>query len=206
MKELYKYVILIVAIIILFVLGYIVMVTLTDSMLEKHNKEVTNLEIERKFIVDVNNIPYDLSSKKYYEITQTYINYSPEIRVRKIIYGNEEFYKMTIKRYVNDEALTREETEFYITKEEYEETVVNNIGNTILKNRYQFEDENGTLLALDIFKGDLEGLAYLEIEFESEQEANLYVIPSWVVKEVTNDRRYKNGYLSRYGIPIEEEI
>ena len=37
--------------------------------------------------------------------------------------------------------------------------------------------------------------------FENEEEANAFKIPSWVIKDVTSDLNYKNGYLARYGIP-----
>ena len=67
-----------------------------------------NVDIEKKYLINADNLPYDLSKIPYYDITQTYINYSPEIRVRKIIYNGSAFYKMAIKRYVNDEALVRE--------------------------------------------------------------------------------------------------
>lgn len=57
------------------------------------------------------------------------------------------------------------------------------------------------MLAIDIFSGELEGLAYLEIEFESEEEANNFKSYDWVIKDVTDDENYKNGHLARYGIP-----
>ena len=57
------------------------------------------------------------------------------------------------------------------------------------------------LLAIDIFSGELDGLAYLEIEFENQEEANAFTTPDWVIKDVTSDLNYKNGYLARYGIP-----
>lgn len=61
--------------------------------------------------------------------------------------------------------------------------------------------DNGYLLAIDIFSGELDGLAYLEIEFENQEEANNFKTPEWVIKDVTSDLNYKNGYLARYGIP-----
>ena len=42
------------------------------------------LEIEKKWIIDKKNMPYDLSNAEIIEIEQTYICFSPEIRVRKI--------------------------------------------------------------------------------------------------------------------------
>lgn len=159
-----------------------------------------DLEIEKKWVIDKDKIPYDLSKADCFEIKQTYINYAPEIRVREIKNNGVIWYMMAIKRYVNDEALTREESDFYITKEEYEHTVVKGLDNTIYKKRYQFDVE-GLTYAVDIFEGNLEGLAYLEIEFESEELSNSFETPDWIIKDVTNDRRFKNQELAQYGMP-----
>ena len=107
---------------------------------------------------------------------------------------------MALKRWVNSDALVREESDFYITKEEYENTVGKGLDNTIYKKRYQFEVE-GLTYAVDIFEGELEGLAYLEIEFESEELANSFETPDWIIKDVTNDRRFKNQQLAQFGMP-----
>ena len=73
-------------------------------------------------------------------------------------------------------------------------------GNTILKTRYKFFEEN-QVVAIDVFKGELEGLVYMEIEFANEQEANSYQEPNWIIKDVTNDRRFKNQELAQFGMP-----
>ena len=157
-----------------------------------------DLEIEKKWIIDKNKIPYNLSNTEIIKIEQTYICFSPEIRVRKINDGKE--YTFAVKTNMTSDGMTREETENYITEEEYNNLIKKREGNTIYKTRYQFLDGD-YLLAIDIFAGELEGLAYLEIEFENEEEANAFKIPSWVIKDVTSDLNYKNGYLARYGIP-----
>ena len=107
---------------------------------------------------------------------------------------------MTIKRNVENKTMSREELDFNITKQEYKETVASKIGTTIKKTRYQLEFD-GDIWAFDIFHGELDGLAYLEIEFDNEYEASLFRAPDWVVKEVTADKRYKNQSLSKLGLP-----
>ena len=164
-------------------------------------KESNNFEIERKWLIDTNDIPYNLEEDTdKYDITQTYINYSPEIRVREIKNNENTYYTMTVKRYINNEALTREEYDFEITKEEYDNTVVKGIDNTINKTRYQINID-GLTYAFDVFHGSLEGLAYLEIEFESENQANRFKEPEWIIKDITNDKSYKNQSLAKFGIP-----
>ena len=96
--------------------------------------------------------------------------------------------------------MIRDEIEVFITQEEYNNLMKKQEGNTIYKTRYQFLDGD-YLLAVDIFSGELEGLAYLEIEFENQEEADNFQTPNWVIKDVTSDLNYKNGHLARYGIP-----
>lgn len=158
-----------------------------------------SLEIEKKWLIKVEDIPYDLSKADKYEIVQTYLNFSPEIRVRKI--NNGEFYILTIKSDTPLKGFVREEHEYIITEEEYNHLLTKQEGNTIYKTRYQLENEDGLIIAIDIFSGELEGLAYLEIEFENKDVAEGYEAPQWVIEDVTTDLDYKNGHLSRYGIP-----
>ena len=41
----------------------------------------------------------------------------------------------------------------------------------------------------------------LEIEFPDIEQAKSYPSPEWVSKDVTEDLRYKNSSLARFGIP-----
>lgn len=166
-------------------------------------KESNNLEIERKWLINKEAITYDLEKDAdKFDIVQTYIHYAPEIRVRQISHKYGTYYTMTVKRYVNDKGLTREEYDFEISKDEYENTVIKGIDTTIHKTRYQITID-GLTYAFDIFHDSLDGLAYMEIEFESEKDANNFKEPEWVIKDITDDRRYKNQSLAQYGIPQE---
>jgi len=157
-------------------------------------------EIERKWLIDKNKIPYDLTSKdvQVFDIQQTYISFDPEIRVRN--YNNGGWYEFTMKTNMTSDGLARDEVNYYINKEQYDNLYKKKEGNTIHKTRYQLYDK-GEIIALDIFHDDLDGLAYMEIEFKTEEESNKYKEPDWVIKDVTSDKRYKNGFLARYGIP-----
>lgn len=164
--------------------------------------EVTsdNLEIEKKWLIDKDNIKYDLSEAKVYEIEQTYINFSPEIRVRRV---NNSQFSFTLKKNTSADGMIRDEIDFLINEDEYNELITKKVGETIFKTRYKiFKDKQ--VIAIDIFKGDLEGLAYMEIEFANIEEANSFTTPDWVIKDVTDDIRYKNASLAQYGIPEEK--
>lgn len=162
-----------------------------------------DLEIEKKWLIDPENIPYDFSNAEIFEIEQTYICFEPEMRVRRINNGNQ--YSYAIKRNMTSDGMIRDEYETSITKAEYENLFAKKEEGaiTIHKTRYQLLDDNGELVAIDIFHDELNGLAYMEIEFANEEEANNYETPDWVIKDVTDDKYYKNGYLARYGIPEE---
>lgn len=158
------------------------------------------VEIEKKWLINKENIPYNLNSfaTQIMKIEQTYICFSPEIRVRKINDGEQ--YTFTVKTNMTSDGLIRDEMEISITEEQYNALLKKQEGNTIYKTRYQFLDGD-YVLAVDIFSGELEGLAYLEIEFENQKQSKDFQTPNWVIKDITSDLNYKNGYLARYGIP-----
>lgn len=122
------------------------------------------------------------------------------MRVRKLNDGKS--YTFTMKTNITKDGMTRDETEFTISEMEYNNLVSKKEGNTIYKTRYQFLDGE-YVIAIDIFEGDLDGLAYMEIEFKNQDDANSFKTPEGVIKDVTADLNYKNGYLARYGIHKE---
>ncbi|MCL1816207.1 MAG: hypothetical protein FWG43_01215 [Clostridiales bacterium] len=161
-----------------------------------------SLEIEKKWLIRASDIPYDLSTTNMYEIEQTYISFSPEIRLRRINDGR--FHTLTVKTNMSADGLVREEFEIDISEIDYLNLLSKKEPNTITihKTRYQFFDEElGEILAIDIFSNELSGLAYMEIEFVNTDEANSFVDPVWVVMDVTSLKEYKNGSLAKYGLP-----
>lgn len=157
-----------------------------------------NFEIERKFLLDLNKVPYDFSKLTKKSIEQGYIIVKPEIRVRNVL---GEDYFMTIKG-DTDNALVRKEVEFKISKEAYCKLMERNDVYKINKNRYIINEENN-IYEIDVFEGKLKGLACLEVEFNNKEEADKFIAPDWIKKEVTNDKRYRNSYLAKNSIPLE---
>lgn len=159
-------------------------------------------EIEKKWLIDKNNIPYNLnkSSVEKIEIKQTYLCFNPEMRVRN--YNNGQSYELTIKNNMSEDGMIRDEENIDITREQYDNLIKKQEGKTINKTRYQLYADS-QLIAIDIFHDELEGLAYMEIEFPNEEEAREYKNPSWIIKDVTDNINYKNGHLARYGIPAD---
>lgn len=171
----------------------------------KYEQRITEIsaddkEIEKKWLIKKEDIPYNLNDTNVqrFEIKQTYLCFDPEMRVRD--YNNGQSFEFTMKNNMSIDGLIRDEVNIDITKEQYDNLIKKQEGTTINKTRYQLYDD-GQLVAIDIFHGDLDGLAYMEIEFKTEEESKSYKTPRWVIKDVTSDVNYKNGHLARYGIP-----
>ena len=171
----------------------------------KYEQRITEIsaddkEIEKKWLIKKEDIPYNLNDTgvQRFEIKQTYLCFDPEMRVRD--YNNGQSFEFTMKNNMSIDGLIRDEVNIDITKEQYDNLIKKQEGITINKTRYQFYAD-GQLIAIDIFHGDLDGLAYMEIEFKTEEESKNYKEPKWVIKDVTGDINYKNGHLARYGIP-----
>lgn len=113
--------ILIVILIIVFTI-YLKNIIYDKKYIEKVNSITSDsVEIERKWIIDKEKIPYDLTNSQISMIEQTYICFSPEIRVRRINNGEE--YTFTVKTNMTSDGMIRDEMEINITKEEYENLI-----------------------------------------------------------------------------------
>ena len=153
------------------------------------------METERKFLVK--EIP-DLTNTAYKEISQIYISYDPEIRIRK----SDNNYFITKK---SDGTLVREEYEEEISKNTFDILSSLNKGRIVNKTRYLVYI-NGNVGELDIYHDELYGLVTLEVEFSDLEESNNFVVPSWVSEEVTYDKRYKNRKLSSSELSTIKEL
>ena len=158
------------------------------------------MEIERKWLIKPEKIPYDLSALERERIEQSYVSFYPTIRIRKI---NDEQYVLTVKTKPEsaEGQLARNEYEMPLSRAEYESLERQRKGGIVAKTRY-LHPVGELTEEIDIFSGELEGLAYLEIEFPDEQSAESYPDPSWVEKDVSCDYRYKNSTLAEKGMPI----
>jgi CYTH domain-containing protein len=203
MDKFYKIAIIIFLLIVVLVSTFVFIDAFTEIKERQHqqrNDEMLSddIEIERKWIVKADTSVVDISNAEIIEIEQTYISFSPEIRVRRLNKGQK--YTMTIKNNLTNDGLQRDEYEFEISENQYNQIITKKEGQTIYKTRYEFVC-NGYLSSLDIFHGELDGLAYFEVEFLDEKEAQNYKTPYWVIQEVTDDVLYKNGCLAQHGIP-----
>ena len=149
---------------------------------------MNNVEIERKF--KIKSLPDNLDQYKSCTIEQAYVCTAPVIRVRK----QDDNYILTYK---GGGMMARSEYNLPLGKEGYEHMLKKADGNVITKTRYFIPLENALTAELDVFEGMFEGLVFVEVEFESVDEANAFVPPEWFDEDVTDDRRYHNSYLSK---------
>lgn len=147
-------------------------------------------EIERKFLV-----AGDYKSEAYasVRITQGYLSRVPERVVRIRIKGDRGF--ITIKGTTNDTGLSRFEWEKEIPLADAQSLLKLAEPGVIDKTRHLIKNTDGKhIWEVDEFHGDNEDLVMAEIELESESDT--FDKPSWLGKEVTDDKRYYNAYLS----------
>ena len=147
-----------------------------------------NIEIERKWVVKRCDIPYSMSKYKYKKIEQGYISKEPTVRIRKA----DNKYFVTIKKDI-DLSFMRYEFEYEIKKKDYENLKDLVISNYIVKKRYYIPYKKNTIL-IDFFKDS--DLILAEVEFKSKKEAENFNVPQWLKREVTNNKKYTNLYLS----------
>ena len=151
---------------------------------------MSGLEIERKFLVrndDFKRQAYDSS-----RICQGYIctGHGRTVRVR---IRDQRGY-LTIKGPSNTDGISRYEFEKEITLEEANELMKICEPGRIDKTRYLVKSGSHTF-EVDEFYGENEGLVIAEVELKSEDEA--FKKPDFIGKEVTGDRRYYNGHLTK---------
>jgi adenylate cyclase len=151
-------------------------------------------EIERKFVVE--KVPENLNQFSSKEILQGYLAITrddTEVRVRKI--GGSCF--LTVK---HGSGKIRVEEEIKISPKQFSSLWLLTKGKRIEKNRYRIPYA-GVIIELDVYRQRLQGLIIAEAEFPTEEASRIFHAPGWLGAEVTQDEKYKNRNLARYGIP-----
>lgn len=155
------------------------------------------MEIEQKYVV---HIPDNIDEYEYKDIIQGYLCTEPVVRIRK----SNDRYILTYKsnRDSSGGVCKCEELEAPLSKESFEHLLKKCDGEPIVKRRIIIPlDEHVVNVAnvkaeLDIFGGILEGLVFAEVEFPDEEAVKRFNPPDWFVKNVSDDVRYRNSYLT----------
>lgn len=163
------------------------------------------MEIERQWLVDVPVVSnWDERVTDIHKIEQSYLQLEPEIRVRKRniempnrrILALADHYYLTFK---SNGDLSRIEVEKEISEDEYKELLQLFKVTQEPINKLQYIMTVNDIITGKSYKAELnivdEGtkneFSYIEIEFNSEEEAKSFTAPDWFGKEVTYDSDYK---------------
>ena len=148
------------------------------------------MEIERKFLINMKQLPFRPEDFPCRHIEQGYLCTEPVVRIRR---DNEKYFLT----YNSKGLMVREEYNLPLTQEAYEHLISKADGRIIRKKRYVIPMEDSLNLELDIFEGDLAPLVLAEIEFPDEETAQSYEAPDWLGEDVTYSARYHNSSLSK---------
>lgn len=167
-----------------------------DNTCSEIDTLLANVELEKKFLIEYPDLDSLIQYPLYKcHIEQTYLvcdNGSHRIRKRE--YGDYTAYFETLKlRITNSKCI---EHEGLITKDEYDALMQlkNPDKNTIIKDRYMFL-YNAQYFELDIYPF-WQDKAVIELELRDENQQ--YSLPPEIkiIKDVSDDYRYKNNYLA----------
>jgi len=142
------------------------------------------VEIERKFLVDASKWK-TVKPKLGTRISQGYIMSTPETVVRIRVTGDKGW--ITIKG--KTKGISRLEYEYSIPKTEAEEMLKEFCPKKIIKTRYELKFD-GFVWEVDEFESPKTGLILAEIELTNENE--VFSLPEWIGKEVSNQPEYFN--------------
>ncbi len=156
------------------------------------------MEIERKFLLK--EIPNNLNAYPCLIIEQGYLCRGPVIRIRR---QNDEY----ILTYKGKGHMVREEYNLPLNKEAYEHLLPKIDGRLIKKRRYLIplkdlsstHNSSSLMVELDIFEGHMTGTILAEIEFQTQEEAENFVMPECFLEDVTTNSNYHNSVMSQKG-------
>ena len=132
------------------------------------------------------------------EMEQGYLCTDPVVRIRR----SNDKYILTCKSFDGMIGERRadvrmcQEYEINLSEESYKHLRQKVDGGLISKTRYIIPLADGHIAELDVFHGPLEGLRFVEVEFQDEEDADLFVPPEWFGQNVSGDKRYSNSFLS----------
>jgi adenylate cyclase len=150
------------------------------------------MEIERKFRVEAEDAP---ALGEGTRLRQAYVAVDGDVEVRVRDKGGT--HLLTIK---GGRGVERTEVEIEIDAAGFDELWQLAPDRRIEKSRHEVPVDGHTA-ELDIYGGGLDGLAVVEVEFDSRQEADGFVPPPWFGEEVTDDPRWSNAALAAGGRP-----
>ncbi|MEI8347295.1 MAG: CYTH domain-containing protein [Pseudomonadota bacterium] len=148
------------------------------------------LEIERKFLLKDDS--WRSPRKEGINYIQGYFSGGEGYTMRVRLSAKNDAC-LTIKS--KAKGITRHEYEYQIPVEDARELLDNFCQQPLIEKIRYGIDYKGHTFEVDEFLGANQGLIICEVELEREDEQ--FACPSWLGKEVTDDKRYYNVYLAQ---------
>jgi CYTH domain-containing protein len=144
------------------------------------------IEWERRFLLD--HFPSEATVTRIRHIRDRYIE-GTTLRLRQQSDGESQVFKLTQKLPVGIVRAQGLITTMYLTKDEF--GVLAKLPAKILtKTRHSVPP-----FGIDLFEGALSGLVLAEAEFDCAAEASALALPSFILREVSDDSRFTGGSL-----------
>lgn len=151
----------------------------------------SELEIETTYLAA--KLP-DLSNCKSREIRDMYFPAEathPVLRIRQ----KDDSYEFTKKTQLDPhDAGAQQEENINLTKAEFD-ALAKGSGKEVIKTRYYYPCQD-VIAEIDVFKGDLQGLVLVDIEFTSQEAKNAFEQPDFCLVDVTQDEFIAGGILA----------
>ena len=152
----------------------------------------TGKEIERKWLLDGELPETALKLLNTEMIYQGYMSINPEIRIRTSELSDSSLKSVfTVK---GEGDLVRDEVQFEITRDQFD-TMLRIAGfskEDLIHKRLSVYDYNGYKLEVNyVDAGKETAFNYMEIEFNSIEDAKNFVAPEWFGREITYEPQYK---------------
>lgn len=135
----------------------------------------------------------DLSDAPHKDIEQHYLSEGDEpLRLRRAGGTFELTKKLTLSA---DDLSRKEEITIPLTRDEH--SMLSPLAKrSLTKTRYYLPLPGGLTAELDVFKGDLEGLVMVEVEFKTETERAGFRPPAWFGRDVSQEAWSANSWLA----------
>ncbi len=164
------------------------------SVKTQDGSKYSRVERERRFLLD--QFPVDVNVERVRRIRDRYIE-GTRLRLRQECENDgPPVFKLTQK--IPAPASGGQQgfiTNLYLSENEFQ-ILAPLSAREMSKTRYSVPP-----FGIDVFEGELEGLILAEAEFASASEAEALTVPSYVVREVSEDGRFTGGRLVRASRP-----
>lgn len=156
----------------------------------------TSVERERRWLCRAVPREFELRTER---ITDLYVD-GARLRLREArpLSGAPAILRLSRKGDIDER--TRLVTSIYLSEAEFALLSASLPGRRVRKLRHRLPRQDGAVLMVDEFEGELAGLLLVEAEFRSDDRMAAFVAPPFAGREITGDVRFTGAALARDGL------